>query len=294
MNFWRLQLQMVKLSRLTIELLQSRFQAHSAFIAKSKQITQQISQQNRLCHCRSRNQLNDSNIEGSMLKYLNQKEAINVDLDLFNEYKFSVDQLMELAGLSCAHAIAKCFPADRYERVLVCCGPGNNGGDGLVCARHLALMGYTPVLYYPKPTPKPLYENLAYQCQRMEIETISDCPSITSAADSYDLIVDALFGFSFKPPVRTDFVPVVELLQKTKLPIASVDIPSGWDVEEGKLNDCDMEPTLLISLTAPKLCAKHFKGKHHFLGGRFVPPALQRKYELNLPTYPGNEMCLEL
>ncbi|KAM8718960.1 hypothetical protein ACLKA7_011633 [Drosophila subpalustris] len=202
------------------------------------------------------------------MKYLNQNEAISVDQDLFNEYKFSVDQLMELAGLSCAHAVVKCFPADRYSRVLVCCGPGNNGGDGLVCARHLALLGYKCTTYYPKPTPKTLYENLAYQY--------------------------ALFGFSFKPPVRADFVPVVELLQQTKLPIASVDIPSGWDVEQGKLQDCDLEPTLLISLTAPKLCAKHFKGKYHYLGGRFVPPALQRKYELNLPEYPGNELCVEI
>jgi len=70
--------------------------------------------------------------------------------------------------------------------------------------------------------------------------------------------------------------------------IYSIDIPSGWDVEQGKLTDCDLEPTLLISLTAPKLCAKHFKGKYHYLGGRFVPPALQQKYELNLPDYPGN------
>lgn len=46
------------------------------------------------------------------MKYLNQEEAINVDLDLFNEYRYSVDQLMELAGLSCASAIAKCFQTE--------------------------------------------------------------------------------------------------------------------------------------------------------------------------------------
>ena len=42
--------------------------------------------------------------------------------------------------------------------------------------------------------------------------------------------------------------------------------PLGWDVEKG--NDEGIQPDLLISLTAPKLCAKHFKGKRHFLGGR--------------------------
>lgn len=43
----------------------------------------------------------------SGIKYLNQEEATNIDLELFTEYKFSVDQLMKLAGLACAHAIAK-------------------------------------------------------------------------------------------------------------------------------------------------------------------------------------------
>lgn len=47
------------------------------------------------------------------MKFLNQEEAINIDIELFNEYKFSVDQLMELAGLSCAHAIYECFPPNQ-------------------------------------------------------------------------------------------------------------------------------------------------------------------------------------
>jgi NAD(P)H-hydrate epimerase len=49
-----------------------------------------------------------------------------------------------------------------------------------------------------------------------------------------------------------------------------VDIPSGWDVENGPQEGCIEDPEVLISLTAPKLCAKHFKGRH-FIGGRFVP-----------------------
>ncbi len=71
------------------------------------------------------------------MKFLSASEASALDNELFTDYKYSVDQLMELAGLSCAHSIAKCFKADDFKRVLVCCGPGNNGGDGLVAARHL-------------------------------------------------------------------------------------------------------------------------------------------------------------
>ncbi|VDM25238.1 unnamed protein product [Toxocara canis] len=78
-------------------------------------------------HCRM------SSASGSV-KYLRQDEAIAIDQELFNEYGFSVDQLMELAGLSCAHAVAVSFPRGN---VLVVAGPGNNGGDGFVCAQLL-------------------------------------------------------------------------------------------------------------------------------------------------------------
>lgn len=66
-----------------------------------------------------------------------QNDAIAVDQELFRDYAFSVDQLMELAGLSCAHAVALSYDKGK---VLVLSGPGNNGGDGLVCARHLKLL----------------------------------------------------------------------------------------------------------------------------------------------------------
>lgn len=230
-----------------------------------------------------------------MVKYLNQSEAINVDKSLFEDYKFSVDQLMELAGQSCAIAIAKCYPLtpDENNFVLICCGPGNNGGDGLVCARHLKQFGYSPKVYYPKRTEKPLYQNLLHQCE------MNDIPLIDKLTDNedlsiYKLIVDALFGFSFKPPVRPEFALALDTLKKTHIPLCSIDIPSGWDVENGPPKDDGINPEMLISLTAPKLCAKYFKGKYHFLGGRFVPKRLETQFDLNLPNYSGTELVLQL
>lgn len=102
------------------------------------------------------------------------------------------------------------------------------------------------------------------------------------------MILDAIFGFSFHPPVRAPFDDVLPLLASSGLPIVSVDIPSGWDVEKGPIELTRkggdgkgeekigkegfkwLEPDVLISLTAPKEGVKAFEGRH-FLGGRFIP-----------------------
>ncbi|XP_043858925.1 NAD(P)H-hydrate epimerase isoform X2 [Dromiciops gliroides] len=177
--------------------------------------------------------------------------------------------------------------------VLVICGPGNNGGDGLVCARHLKLFGYEPKIHYPKKPSKPLFDALVTQCQKMDIPFLPEMPPEPMLIDElYELVVDAIFGFSFKGAVREPFGAILSVLSGLTVPIASIDIPSGWDVEKG--NPDGIRPDLLISLTAPKKAASLFKGRHHYLGGRFVPSALQKKYQLNLPPYPATDCVLQL
>lgn len=86
--------------------------------------------------------------------------------------------------------------------------------------------------------------------------------------------------------VRPPFDEIIDKLKNFKTPICSIDVPSGWNVESG--NEEGIKPEMLISLTAPKICAKHFNGKYHYLGGRFIPEALKDKYMLRLPKYPGS------
>jgi NAD(P)H-hydrate epimerase len=80
--------------------------------------------------------------------------------------------------------------------------------------------------------------------------------------------------------------------EKFSTKIASVDIPSGWDVDQGNVKNI-FTPDLLISLTLPKLCSKEYKGIH-YLGGRFVPLYLYEKFNIQAPTYPGSEMIKKI
>lgn len=114
------------------------------------------------------------------ISYLDQTSAINIDVDLMSTLGFSIDQLMELAGLSCACAAAEMAPAG--SKILLVCGPGNNGGDGLVAARHLWHFGFEPVVVYPKRVAKPLFENLVAQSEQLGIPVLPNIP-----ADGCDL-----------------------------------------------------------------------------------------------------------
>jgi len=115
-------------------------------------------------------------------------------------------------------------------------------------------------------------QRLQAQCTNMDIPTLepSTSDSLRDALSSSDVILDAIFGFSFKGPVREPFDSALALLTSSKLLIVSVDIPSGWDVEKGNDAGVGLEPDVLVSLTAPKEGVKAFKGRH-FLGGRLVP-----------------------
>nr|XP_043636065.1 pyridoxine/pyridoxamine 5'-phosphate oxidase 1, chloroplastic isoform X2 [Erigeron canadensis] len=239
---------------------------------------------------------------GDKISYLNQREAAEVDEILMGPLGFSVDQLMELAGLSVATAIAEVYNVKDYNRILAICGPGNNGGDGLVAARHLHHFGYTPYICYPKRTAKPLYTGLVTQLESLGITFLSPDDLPMNLSEDYNILVDAMFGFSFHGTPRPPFDDLIQRLvnlksyevnQKTAV-IASIDIPSGWHVEEGDVNGDGIKPDMLVSLTAPKLCAKKFQGFHHFLGGRFVPPSIVDKFRLNLPPYPGTSMCVRI
>lgn len=180
----------------------------------------------------------------------------------------------------------------KYSKCLVIAGGGNNGGDGLVCARHLKLFGYDPVIVYPKRTDKDLYKNLVNQCERMDIQVMDRMPS----EGQFHLIIDAIFGFGFSGEIREPFGKLLKEIKgfEQTIPIISIDIPSGWDVEKGPINGESIQPECVISLTAPKNCMKHFQGKYHFLGGRFVPKALQEKYQIVLPDYPSSEQIVQI
>lgn len=223
-------------------------------------------------------------------RFLNSSEAREIDEMLMGKPGFSIDQLMELAGLSvakAAHAFAQdtCYTNDSAsKKILIVCGPGNNGGDGLVAARHLRHFGYAPSIVYPKGGKSELFVNLVKQCEDLGIPFVSEENLAESDVRAYGMVIDALFGFSFKGQIREPFGKLLSVVKDSGVPVMSVDIPSGWDVNKGDVESSGFLPEAVISLTAPKKCMEGYEGAH-YVGGRFVPPSVESKFQIDLPAY---------
>ena len=252
------------------------------------------------------------------ITYLTQQQASEYDAELMSV--FSTDQLMELAGLSVATAIHEhylhpgvgCGGAGTQRRSgpfldgIVVCGSGNNGGDGLVAARHLLMFGSCRrvQVVYPKRTDKALYRQLMKQaelCGAVVSEVLpeyllSDSEEHKSRRRS-TLLVDAVFGYSFTGDIREPFRGILASINRiaNDVTLVSVDLPSGWDVERGAQPESGalVPPHMLVSLMLPKLGVRGFYGTH-YLGGRFVPKSFADKYNLVIPSFPSVSQCVDI
>ncbi|MCJ1372150.1 hypothetical protein MMC20_003372 [Loxospora ochrophaea] len=245
-----------------------------------------------------------------VLKTLSAEKAAALDKELMSTGAFSIDQLMELAGLSVSqagkHVFAKyAWVAYRKVKSTGCIRLAKARKCLLHVVPEIMVTGWNqtaleypaymtrPTIYYPKQSKNELYQRLTTQLRSLDIPFTED---FESSLRETSHVVDAIFGFSFSGEVREPFPSVIEALEKTDTPVTSVDAPSSWNIENGPPDSGpgkNFHPQALISLTAPKPLVKFFKGRH-FVGGRFVPPSIAQKYDFDIPDYPGIDQIIEL
>ncbi|MGI9404160.1 MAG: NAD(P)H-hydrate dehydratase [Hyphomicrobium sp.] len=135
--------------------------------------------------------------------------------------------LMENAGRAVANEVRRLIGGG--ERVAILCGPGNNGGDGFVAARHLREGGMQARVGLLAPVTA-LKGDAAVMAQRW---TGPAEPHSAVMLDEADLIVDALFGAGLARPLDGEAAAAVEAMNASGKPIAAVDVPSGLDGTTG-------------------------------------------------------------
>jgi NAD(P)H-hydrate epimerase len=167
------------------------------------------------------------------------QQAREIDELSVSAYGLTGDILMESAGTLAAREIQlNFFPELGRGQVAVVCGPGNNGGDGLVVARHLHAMGFRDLAVYVLAPPNKQSELFKLQLRRAElhglrVHSLHRAMKKAEALRSVTLVVDAIFGHGLKTEVQGDYASLIEIINSLKVPKVSVDLPSGLDPDRG-------------------------------------------------------------
>ena len=162
------------------------------------------------------------------MKILTAAQMAAIDRDS-NERGVPVRVLMENAGEAVAWFCREHYPG---HSVVVLCGKGNNGGDGAVAARLLAEI-QTPVKLVLLGSMEETKDDaaaalaLAKATEGLEFVEAKDGTTLREALAGADLIVDAVVGTGFKPPLRGLAAVARDLIAVTNRPVVAVDLPSG-------------------------------------------------------------------
>jgi NAD(P)H-hydrate epimerase len=193
------------------------------------------------------------------MQVLSAKEMQSCDRLTSERFGISSIELMRAAAAAVAGFTRQQFPQAR--RVTVLCGRGNNGGDGMMAARLLASSGLevTTVLLGARDGLKgdaaEAWRELTSPAHGLIhiVETPEELARYTSALEA-DLILDAVVGTGFKPPLKGLALAALQWVKASKAPILAIDLPSGWAADEtaatvaGPVFPADA----VITFTAPK------------------------------------------
>ena len=182
-----------------------------------------------------------------MFHGLTRDQLRQIDRRATEEYGVPSLILMENAGRGAADALCCMMYADSATpvgvkpRVLVCCGKGNNAGDGFVLARHLDLRG-NPVRAMVWATPEELRGdagvNFHILCKAgMPVDVLGDRHDPAMLAERLawaDFVVDALLGTGARGEPRPPLDAVIDQINAGGKPILAIDLPSGLDCDTGE------------------------------------------------------------
>lgn len=166
-----------------------------------------------------------------------------------NESGTSYYQMMENAGTRCAEFILGNVPES--AAILVMCGSGNNGGDGLVITRLLRQNGRNAAVMLVSGLPKTT--DAAENLKRLPAGTPVYSPEQSAEAFSAaSCVVDCIYGTGFHGELRGEVPDIIALANRCKFRIA-VDVPSGVNSDSGELDERCFKPTHTLVLAAMKL-----------------------------------------
>ena len=175
------------------------------------------------------------------MKLVTAKEMKALDVQAQNDYAMPGILLMDNAAQAVAEAVHEALTSLEGERVVIFCGGGNNGGDGLGAARWLQSYGVSVRAFVVGAALDAVQGDAALELAmftkaggRVEaLSTEDDWVLAELAASKADVLVDALLGTGFHGELEGDVLRACELLNKSEKYILAVDIPTGVNADNG-------------------------------------------------------------
>ncbi len=192
----------------------------------------------------------------SAMKIVTAAEMREIDRATSQHFGVPALTLMENAGTAVAEFVVSQYPS--AERIGVVCGKGNNGGDGFVAARKLKATG-REVRVVLLTEPSELRGDAAEMFAKLPVAPVIVRSNEelqreqARAVFESDVLLDAILGTGFKPPVSGLYAEAIRLLNACSAPVVAVDIPSGADADVmGEQTGAVARADAVVTFTAPR------------------------------------------
>ena len=197
--------------------------------------------------------------EAGRIYAVTASEMREIDRLSIERWGISGDVLMERAGGGVAELLRKRFSRAMRRGVVVIAGKGNNGGDGLVIARHLRRRGTRCAVFLAARSDE-LSGDAARNLGRLkqargrvqEVESVG-LGAFAEAISRAGVVVDALYGTGLHGPLGEPAVSIIEMINGAPGPILAVDVPSGLDADRGIPLGAAVQATLTVTFAFPKV-----------------------------------------
>ena len=214
------------------------------------------------------------------------EQMAEVDRSAVEEFGITLLQMMEQAGSHLADVVRMEAGGDlRDQRVVVAVGPGNNGGGGLVAARHLVNRGASVRVVLARPALR-MSEAAQHQLATLIAMGAHCCVATYDLTDdelehvlaNADVVVDAVLGYRIHGAPRGEAERLIGFVVRAGRPVVSLDLPSGVDPDTGEAAGIAITATATLTLALPKPGLFRGEGSRRagrvYLGDIGLPDAL--------------------
>ncbi len=222
------------------------------------------------------------------LTYITTDQMMEVDRLMIKVYGINLFQMMENAGRCLAIVAREKVNHNKDKNILVIAGSGGNGGGGMTAARRLHYWGYNVEVLLTSGIEK--HKGTIGAQLRILQKTGIDIYSGSGFdfSKKYDVIIDAMIGYSLKGKLKSNIIEMVEWTNAQNANIISLDVPSGMDSTTGQINSICIKANQTMTLALPKTGFQNPETMKYtgelLLADISVPPLLYKKaFDIDMP-----------